>query len=165
VRAVASAFEVACLVTVDYGGWLAGPDGSSDAGLCPPAFAEAGCGESHWAAPLHGRSLRSYYRHQRGHDPYQAVGRQDLTADVDFRALALHGQECGFDCLVYTSLARLLCGMGELGAQIPAPAGGLDYSLEDDMEQAPLHALRDEEGLGGLFKIMVQVKEEEPRQE
>ena len=32
-------------------------------------------------------TLQSYYRHTDGHSPYQRVGRQDMTAHVDFTAL------------------------------------------------------------------------------
>ena len=42
------------------------------------------------------------------------MGRQDLTADVDFRALDLHGEALGLECVLFASLAAFLRGMGGL---------------------------------------------------
>jgi SAM-dependent MidA family methyltransferase len=165
-RRVSSAFASVCLVTIDYGEWLTGPPDAreAEAALCPPSEVdqEGEAGAYPGSGARHSSSLRTYYRHQRGNDPYQAVGRQDITADVDFRALALHGREQGFECLVFTTLARLLCGLGDPPGEAEGDRVDDDtppYSLAEDMEGAPLQALRDEGDLGGLFKVMVQVKE------
>ena len=40
-------------------------------------------------------TLQSYYRHTDGHSPYQRVGRQDMTAHVDFTALIEEGRAAG----------------------------------------------------------------------
>jgi SAM-dependent MidA family methyltransferase len=86
------------------------------------------------------------------------VGRQDLTADVDFRALALHGAQAGFDCLVYTSLAAFLRGMGA-GEELDHLRAQAARSLDRDMEASALEALMVPGGLGESFKVMVQVRE------
>lgn len=138
-------FEECVVMTVDYGDWLAGPFAGA-----PRDDATGGLvvGGSMDASVLHGRTLRGYHRHQVTRDPYRSVGRQDLTADVDFRALALHGEACGLECLLFVPLARFLVAAGE----VPPPGAA-------DIEGAPLAALLDEGGLGGLFKVMLQVRE------
>lgn len=141
-RTLATGPPAVCLLTVDYGEWFAGSarDGSSGPAL-----------------PLYGRSLRGYFRHQLVTDPYVRVGRQDLTADVDFRALDLHGQNAGFETVLFTTVADLLCANG--GEQrleaLRREAGG---ALEADRQATVLEGLVDAQGLGGAFKVMLQVR-------
>ena len=54
-----------------------------------------------------------YLYHQADADPLVDVGRKDLTAHVDFTAVALAGQDAGLEVLGYTSQARFLfnCGL------------------------------------------------------
>lgn len=147
----ATAFATLCVVSVDYGDWLTGP--ATGAG-CPTGLADA-------VTPvLHGHSLRAYYRHQRRTDPYDAVGRQDLTADVDFRAMAVHGARLGLECLLLTTVAALLSAFG--GAAELESLEEEDYSLARDMAASSLEALLRPGGAGGLFKVMVQVREPPP---
>jgi SAM-dependent MidA family methyltransferase len=87
------------------------------------------------------------------------VGRQDLTADVDFRALALHGAGLGFECVFYAPLASFLRAAGA-GEELPGADGHEEaYSLESDIRATPLASLLDPDGLGGLFKVMLQVRD------
>jgi SAM-dependent MidA family methyltransferase len=145
-RQVAAIMPECCLLTIDYGGWPSGVE------------TETGCWCRPSGEPSYGRTVRGYFRHQPVSDPYARVGRQDLTADVDFRALDLHGRGIGFETVLYTSVAALLLADGgeeELRA-LRASAGG---SLEADREASILEALLDDEGLGGAFKVMLQVRE------
>jgi len=48
-------------------------------------------------------TLRCYYQHQRHHNPYINIGRQDITAHVDFTALEVWGEVCGLDTMVLLS--------------------------------------------------------------
>ncbi|MHB0981532.1 MAG: SAM-dependent methyltransferase [Thermoleophilia bacterium] len=100
-------YEDLAVLTIDYGDWLAGPT----AGTPSPAPGDPE-GVTRASPDLHRRSLRGYYRHHVTRDPYQYVGRQDLTADVDFRALALHGEALGFEPVLYTTLAAFLRAAG-----------------------------------------------------
>ncbi|GAB4255982.1 MAG: hypothetical protein Kow00129_16670 [Thermoleophilia bacterium] len=132
-----------CLVWIDYGDRLRGPREEPAAGL---------------PQVPHCRTARGYFKHQETRDLYRLAGRQDLTADVDFRALDLHGSRAGFERLFLSSLAaflRSLGGEGDLEELTRA-----EYSLERDAEATVLAALLDEGDLGGLFKVMVQVREE-----
>ena len=142
----ASVARGVCVVTVDYGDW---PAGTHDAG---------GCGSCCEPPPLHGRTVRGYFKHQPTGDPYARAGRQDLTADVDFRALDLHGTESGFETVLFLTLAAFLQGAGaekELFHLRQEAVGSLDA----DRDAAVLAALLDPEDVGGAFKVMLQVKE------
>ncbi len=57
-------------------------------------------------------TLRAYYRHRVHDDPYLWPGLQDITASVDFTALAEAGTQAGFDLAGYTTQANFLLGNG-----------------------------------------------------
>lgn len=132
-----SAYPDICVVTIDYGDRMAGLGG---------------------AGRLHGRTLRGYLHHRATGDPYQAVGRQDLTADVDFRALHIHGEEVGLECILFATLGAFLRGMGGVEEAETLSCAATD-DLDSDIAATALGALLDDAGLGGEFKIMVQVGE------
>ena len=149
-----SRFEKLAVFTVDYGDWLAGPGDES-----PPPAPGAESVSLSARTDLHRRSLRGYLHHQATRDVLSNVGRQDLTADVDFRALTLHGAEFGFECVFYAPLASFLRAAGA-GQELPGADGFEEpYSLESDIRAAPLASLLDQDGLGGLFKVMLQVRD------
>ncbi len=69
------------------------------------------------AAELYGPARRAgtllgYRGHRVVDDPYVSVGRQDLTAHVDFTALELAAGRRGFDVLGKTSQAAFLVALG-----------------------------------------------------
>jgi len=133
-----------CLLTIDYGEWFGAGQGS--------------CADLHIAPSQYSRTLRGYFHHQPVADPYVRVGRQDLTADVDFRALDLHGRGAGFETVLFTTVAGLLRanhGDDRLH-RLRSRARG---SLEADRLASILTKLLDEDDLGGAFKVMLQVKE------
>ncbi len=144
------------LVSVDYGEWFPG---------VPPV-------EETWRlerrAPRR-RSVRGYFRHQLVDDPLVRPGQQDLTADVDFAAVDFHGRQEGFETVLFTSLAAFLRGGGaddELSrlyrgtvASMGTDASASDGDpLETDRRATVLRALVNEDGLGGTFKLMLQVR-------
>ncbi|WP_457096641.1 class I SAM-dependent methyltransferase [Lysobacter sp. P5_B9] len=57
-------------------------------------------------------TLRAYYRHRMHDEPLLWPGLQDLTASVDFTALAEAGVAAGFDFAGYCSQASFLLGNG-----------------------------------------------------
>ncbi len=59
-----------------------------------------------------GGTLMCHYRHRAHPDPLILVGLQDITAHVDFTAVAQAGTESGLDLLGYTSQAAFLLGSG-----------------------------------------------------
>lgn len=60
-------------------------------------------------------SLMCHYRHRAHDNPFHLPGRCDITAHVDFSAIAEAGCNAGLDLLGYTSQAQFLinCGIGE----------------------------------------------------
>jgi SAM-dependent MidA family methyltransferase len=66
-------------------------------------------------------TLLTFYRHTAGEDPYARVGRQDITASVDFTSLERAGEGAGLDLAGKTSQAHFLAalGIGEVLARRP----------------------------------------------
>ena len=70
-------------------------------------------------------TLACHYRHHVHGDPFYLPGLQDVTAHVDFSALAQAADEAGLELLGYTSQAQFLinCGITDLlAAENPADA-------------------------------------------
>jgi SAM-dependent MidA family methyltransferase len=67
-------------------------------------------------------TLVCHYRHRAHHDPFFLPGLQDLTAFVDFTALAEAGVNAGFDLAGYCTQASFLLGNG-LQQRLEAIAG------------------------------------------
>jgi SAM-dependent MidA family methyltransferase len=59
-----------------------------------------------------GGTLMCHYRHRAHPDPLVLVGLQDITAHVDFTAIAETAQACGLDVLGFTTQAHLLLSLG-----------------------------------------------------
>lgn len=57
-------------------------------------------------------TLMCHYRHQAHDDPLRLAGLQDITAHVDFSAIAEAGVDAGLALLGYTSQAAFLLGCG-----------------------------------------------------
>jgi SAM-dependent MidA family methyltransferase len=154
----AYAFPEVCFLTVDYGEWRTGPPGKGAAAQgqrTGPVESATGSSAGPESLP-HEETVRAYARHRRQADLYRYPGRQDLTADVDFRALAIHGGRCGLECLGFTVLAAALSGLGgrDEAERLRHEAAG---SLEADVALTALSALLDPQDVGGLFKVMLQV--------
>jgi SAM-dependent MidA family methyltransferase len=107
-------------------------------------------------------TLQCYYHHLRHDNPYINVGRQDITAHVDFTALEVWGEVCGLDKLGFTQQGLFLMALG-LGERIAAlstssqamvEAQGITHLLQ---RRESLHQLIDPLGLGG-FGVLVQSK-------
>lgn len=91
-----------------------------------------------------------YYRHAISTDPYSRVGEQDMTAHVNFSALASVGTTSGLDLIGFTTMANWLIGLGveELVR---------DQDQESDDVRALTHLLRPH-GMGTTFKVLAQRK-------
>jgi SAM-dependent MidA family methyltransferase len=61
-----------------------------------------------------GGTLMCHRAHRADADPLADVGDKDITAHVNFSAIALAGQDAGLDVLGYTSQARFLLNCGLL---------------------------------------------------
>ena len=64
-------------------------------------------------AGCHRGTLMAYRQHSATPDPYEAPGEQDLTAHVNFTALAAAAEENGMKVLPLLTQSQLLMGIGE----------------------------------------------------
>ena len=102
-------------------------------------------------------TLQCYYRHRRHDNPYIHIGRQDITAHVDFTALELWGELCGLHNIGFTEQGLFLMALG-LGDRIAALSTSGHQSIQQLLQRREaLHQLIDPLGLGG-FGVLVQSK-------
>ncbi|MBS0169151.1 MAG: SAM-dependent methyltransferase [Nitrospira sp.] len=125
---VAQVMDRGAVLTIDYGHTaedLYGPDRKNGTFLC-------------------------YYSQTTSEDAYERVGEQDMTAHVDFTALARAGQQAGLDVTGFTNQMSFLIGLG---------AEQFLESLEPESPEfyAAIHLLRPD-GMGRTFKVLAQHK-------
>ncbi|MGO9444434.1 MAG: class I SAM-dependent methyltransferase [Thiobacillaceae bacterium] len=96
-------------------------------------------------------TLRAHYRHQALDDPFHLPGLCDLTAHVDFTAIAEAGLDAGLKLLGYTNQAHFLLngGLAERLAETPA-----DEAAHYLPQAAAVHRLISPAEMGELFKVM-----------
>ena len=96
-------------------------------------------------------TLLCYFRHHAHGDPFLWPGLNDITAFVDFTAIAEAGFDAGLDVLGYTDQANLLfnCGVLECLAR-RAPEEGADYIRA----AKALQRLTGPHEMGELFKVI-----------
>ena len=96
-------------------------------------------------------TLMCHTRHRAHGDPFLHPGEQDITAHVDFSALAAAAREAGLDLLGYSTQAQFLvnCGITEVLSQVNA---------ENALHYAPIAAeaqqLLSPAEMGELFKVL-----------
>jgi SAM-dependent MidA family methyltransferase len=103
-------------------------------------------------------TLQCYYQHAHHNDPYVAIGKQDITAHVNFTALEQWGEPLGFQNLGFTQQGLFLMALG-LGDRIAAlSASNSEVSLQDILtRRESLHVLMNPMGLGN-FGVLIQSK-------
>jgi SAM-dependent MidA family methyltransferase len=97
-------------------------------------------------------TLMCHYRHHAHDDPFYLPGLQDITAHVDFTAMAQAAIENGLDMLGYTSQAAFLmnAGIGELLLRT-SPSDPLRYLPQANA----LQKLVSPAEMGELFKVLI----------
>lgn len=95
-------------------------------------------------------TLMCHYRQRAHSDPLILVGLQDITAHVDFTAIAEAGTGAGLDLLGYTSQAAFLigCGLENIMAD-PAMPDATRLRLANEINRLTSPA-----EMGELFKVM-----------
>lgn len=93
----------------------------------------------------HMGTIMCHFRHTADDNPLVLVGHKDITAHVNFTAVALAAQEAGAEVLGYTSQAHFLINSGLLE--------GLDRA--DREQRAAALKLINEHEMGELFKVLV----------
>jgi SAM-dependent MidA family methyltransferase len=91
--------------------WIQAVAGSLSAGLM--LFVDYGYVRREFYLPERDDgTLMAHYRHHAHHDPFYLPGLNDLTASVDFTALAEAGNSAGFEVAAYLPQAQFLIGAG-----------------------------------------------------
>jgi SAM-dependent MidA family methyltransferase len=93
-----------------------------------------------------------HYRHHAHDDPFYLPGLQDITAHVDFSAMAHAAVKGGLDVLDYTSQAAFLldAGIGDLLLRTP-PTDQLHYLPQANAVQKLISPAE----MGELFKVLI----------
>jgi SAM-dependent MidA family methyltransferase len=93
-----------------------------------------------------------HYRHHSHPDPFFLPGLQDITAHVDFTAMALAAQDAGLPVLGYMNQAGFLlgCGIGELLLRTD-PNDVVRYLPQSKA----VHKLVAPSEMGELFKVLI----------
>jgi SAM-dependent MidA family methyltransferase len=108
-----------------------------------------------YAAERSDGTLLCHFRHRFHDDPFTRIGLQDITAWVDFTAVAEAGQAAGLELAGYATQAHFLigCGLGEFLADV----SGLDVVSRVNLSrQAMVLTLPGE--MGERFKAIALVK-------
>jgi SAM-dependent MidA family methyltransferase len=97
-----------------------------------------------------GGTLMCHYRQRAHADPLVLVGLQDITAHVDFTAIADAGAAAGLELLGYTSQAAFLaaCGLEEIVAQSDPHDARAHLALTAQIKRLTLPS-----EMGELFKV------------
>jgi SAM-dependent MidA family methyltransferase len=95
-------------------------------------------------------TLLGYWKQLTSEDPYTRVGLQDLTAHVDFTALAAAGDEAGLRVTGFTNQMSFLMSLGVEQTLESFEPGSKEF-------QSILQLFRPD-GMGRTFKILVQHK-------
>ena len=133
VRQVATALDRGFVLTVDYGH------------LAPELYAP-------WRRD---GTLLCFYRHSPSHDPYRRIGRQDMTAHVDFTSLIEEGRRQGLEMLGLTTQSRFLAALG-IGEALRLDEGDADME-EHFARRRAAQELTDAAGLGRI-RVLAQSK-------
>ena len=125
------------------------------------------------AAELYSAELRprgtlvTYYRHVQTDAPLRNIGRQDITAQVDFTSAVNAGRRAGLTPLGYTTQQRFLRNLGldhfrrRLASRSASAPPELVAGRQAEANRAGLLALTRPGGLGD-FKVLVQGQERGP---
>jgi len=101
-------------------------------------------------------TLRCHYRHRAHDDPFLWPGLQDITAHVDFSAMAGAGLDNTLELGGYTSLANFLMGLGLVDLVT-------DQSTTDEMQgiqqNRQLTRLTSPLAMGEIFKVLAMTRD------
>ncbi len=131
--------------------WLAAVGGSLDRGAL--LLIDYGHPRSVYYHPQRRMgTLRCHFRHRAHDDPLLLPGLQDITAHVDFTAVAEGAEAAGLERLAYATQARFLleCGLDRLLARSDPENVAAHLALVQGAKQ-----LLSPTGMGESFKVMV----------
>ncbi|PXV59490.1 SAM-dependent methyltransferase, MidA family [Dyella jiangningensis] len=133
--------------------WIQAIAGSLTAGLM--VFADYGYVRREYYLPeRNDGTLRAFYRHRAHSDPLHLPGLNDLTASVDFTALAEAGNSAGFGVAGYMTQAQFLIGSGLQDIFGAAYEAATDEAMRYDLAQQ-VKKLTLPDQMGERFQVML----------
>lgn len=105
-----------------------------------------------------GGTFLCYHKHKTNEEPYQHIGEQDMTAHVDFSAIIESGKKVGLQSLGLTDQMHFLMGLG-ISQRMEIPAKNMHASEKARNEFLAMKQLMDPNGMGKIFKVLVQSKD------
>lgn len=99
-------------------------------------------------------TLLCYYRHQINENPYQQIGKQDITAHVNFSALKKWGEDQGLATIGYCPQGMLLLSLGMENVLSEIHAG----NEGNQSGYGRISTLISPVGMGESHKVMMQYK-------
>ncbi len=121
--------------------------------------------EQYFAPHRSNGGLRTFYRHQRGDDPFINVGEQDITCDVNFTDVVAAAERAGFEVVEFTDqgrffsrqVARVLRGRTPApNESAPSSAGASPFDTAFTPEEVRgLMTLTHPAHMGMAFKVVV----------
>ena len=105
-------------------------------------------------AGRHRGTLMAYRRHSVSNDPYEAPGEQDITAHVDFTALAAACEHSGMLCERLVTQSQFLMGIGERN-QFADAFEDCRVPQERAKVALQLKHLITPDGMGENFKVLI----------
>ena len=101
-------------------------------------------------------TLVCFSRHAADNDPYQHIGQQDITAQVDFTSLMRVGERHGLATVGYTLQRRFLANLGFFSFLDALPMQGLS-AARTELSRIAMMTLVDPNEYGD-FKVLAQAK-------
>jgi SAM-dependent MidA family methyltransferase len=134
IATIAASLKKGYVITIDYG--------YSSEGFYKPCRSQG--------------TLLCYHQHQVNDQPYQNVGKQDITAHVNFSALCYWGYQNGLTCCGLTSQAHFLLALGfkEYLRKTSAQTGNIAQLATQEVMLT--HTLLVD--MGSRYKVLIQQK-------
>ncbi|MCI0485669.1 MAG: SAM-dependent methyltransferase [Blastocatellia bacterium] len=143
-------------INLDAVGWLAQASHAIESGFL--VTIDYGDTASHlWGPGRPAGTIRSFYKHRLVDSPLERVGKQDITASVNFSALIEWGRDFGFETMSFERQTAFLMRMGLL-ERIAAMENAEGGAMDDLKERLAIKILFVPGGISDNFRVLVQRK-------
>jgi len=142
----------ATLASLDYLRRIAAALPANARGFC--LFIDYGYTREEQLAGRHRDTVMAFRQHTAGATPYEAPGEQDITAHVNFTALAGEGRALALEPLALVTQAQLLMGIGEVN-QFADAFEDCRLPQEEAKVMLQLKHLATPAGMGETFHALV----------
>jgi SAM-dependent MidA family methyltransferase len=102
-------------------------------------------------------TLLCYFRHRISENPYEKLGKQDMTSHVNFTSLIQKGEEVGLRFTGLVPQYRFLIGLGLL-QEIESLGNEMSELEAMKLRLSMKHLIEPEAGMGETFKVLIQHK-------